>query len=130
MSKKPIVHIEIPTADRHASAKFYGELFGWDMQDEPSMEYMMFQSGSVDGSFSPMGDYEDMNTSIEPGDVLLYIESDDIEADLERIEAQGGESVSPKTEIPNIGWFAYFKDPDGNQLALYTARDMEGGDAA
>jgi predicted enzyme related to lactoylglutathione lyase len=25
----------------------------------------------------------------------------------------------PKTPVPGMGWFLYFKDPDGNILALW-----------
>jgi hypothetical protein len=46
--------------------------------------------------------------------------SDDIEADLVRIKALGGTVLKEKTEIPNIGWFALFKDPTGNTLSLFT----------
>ena len=114
MGSRKIVHIEIPAADSKADADFYKELFGWEIEHYEEMDYTMFDSGSIAGGFSPLGD------QVAPGDVLLYIESDDIEADLKAIEGKGGETVVPKTEIPNMGWFAWFKDPTGNVLGLYT----------
>lgn len=120
MSKRKIVHIEIPATDHEESKQFYTDLFGWETQDFPEMMYVTFDSGSVGGGFSPVGDFPEMGLSTKPGDVHLFIESDDIEADLKRIEAAGGQALSPKTEIPNVGWFAFFTDPTGNQLALYT----------
>ena len=56
-----------------------------------------------------------------PGDVLIYIGTDDIEASLAKIQALGGKVVAPKTEIPQTGWFAIFTDPTGNKIGLYTA---------
>ena len=59
------------------------------------------------------------------GYVLVYIDSDDIEADLKKVQQLGGTVVQPKTEIPNIGWFGMFKDPTGNVLALYTSANPQ-----
>jgi predicted enzyme related to lactoylglutathione lyase len=40
--------------------------------------------------------------------------------------AQGGKILAPKTEIPGMGWFAFFADPNGNRLALYRAMNEAG----
>lgn len=50
---------------------------------------------------------------------VITIQVDAIDAALERIEAGGGTVVTPRTEIPNMGWFAYFRDPEGNTLGLW-----------
>ena len=63
--------------------------------------------------------------SVNPGDIMLHVDSDDIEADLEKIEALGGQIISHKTEIPGIGWYAMFKDPTGNTLSLYTSMNPD-----
>ena len=55
--------------------------------------------------------------------MLVYIDSDDIEADLKRVTDLGGAVLQPKMEIPGTGWFGIFKDPTGNTLALYTSAD-------
>ena len=31
----------------------------------------------------------------------------------------GGTSIKEKTEIPQIGWFSLFGDPDGNCIGLF-----------
>ncbi len=33
----------------------------------------------------------------------------------------------PKTEIPGVGWFAVFKDPDGTVLAIYRSAPQSDG---
>jgi uncharacterized protein len=120
MTMRKIVHIEIPAAKSADAGKFYGDLFGWDIQHDEAMNYTMFDTGGVGGGFNDLGE------NVKVGDVLVYIGSDDIEADLKAITAKGGEVVMPKTEIPTIGWFAWFKDPTGNLLALYTALNPAG----
>mgnify|MGYP006159671681 CR=1 FL=1 len=59
------------------------------------------------------------------GQVIVYIHSDDIEADLKKVEQLGGKVVHPKSEIPQTGWYAFFQDPTGNVLGLYTSMNPE-----
>jgi predicted enzyme related to lactoylglutathione lyase len=118
MSKRNIVHIEIPAADVAGAGKFYQDLFGWKIEPVPEMNYTTWEPlQGPGGGFSPLDE------SVKPGDVLIYIDSPDIQADLERIKALGGTVLTEKTEIPGIGWFALFKDPTGNTLALYTSKN-------
>ena len=123
MSKNSIVHIEIPASDRLTAARFYSEVFGWEYQDMPEMSYTTFNTGNVGGGYNPLGE------QVKPGDVMVYVGSDDIEADLEQVEAQGGKTLVPKTEIPSVGWFAIFADPTGNALALFTEMQNDKGDS-
>lgn len=120
MSKRNIVHIEIPAADVAKAAEFYKELFGWQITVDEKMNYSMWEPAQgPGGGFSPLGE------GVEPGDILIYVDSEDIEADLKQAEALGATLVSPKTEIPGIGWFGIFKDPTGNLMALYTSMNPD-----
>lgn len=122
MSDHPIVHVEISANDRKESAEFYSAVFGWNVQHFDDMHYTTFTTGDgeVGGGLNPVGE----NT--EAGTVTVYIGADDIEGKLADIVAHGGEVVMPMMEIPQTGWFAMFKDPTGNVLALYKAMEMEG----
>jgi predicted enzyme related to lactoylglutathione lyase len=51
------------------------------------------------------------------------VNSDDIEADLDKSVSLGAKIVSSKQEIPGVGWFGIFEDPTGNKIALYTSLD-------
>ena len=120
MSKRNVVHIEIPATDVPGAAQFYESLFGWKIQHAPEFDYTMWEDGSgYGGGFTKAGHDGTV------GQVLVYIDSGDIDADLGRIEKLGGSVVTPKTEIPGTGWFALFKDPTGNTLALYTSMNPE-----
>lgn len=115
MSPHPIVHIELSANNLASAAQFYKELFGWQVQSQPELNYATWDPGEgPGGGFNPTG------TNTTPGTVTVYVGTDDIEATLNRIEELGGSTVYPKTEIPNMGWFAMFKDPTGNVLGLYT----------
>lgn len=115
MTKRSIVHVEIPAKDRDMSAKFYESVFGWNFNhvaDQPA-PYTLFQTGNTGGGFP---DISEMN---KVGEVLVYIASDDLQADLTRIEALGGTIVMPADDIPGFGSMAIFTDPAGNRLALW-----------
>ena len=114
MGKREFVHVELPTQDGAAMRKFYGDIFGWEFSHMDSPEYWSFATDGLGGGLS------EVNDQVKPGDVLLYIGSEDIEADLKAIQATGGQVVMPKTEIPTIGWMAMFSDPTGNVLGLYS----------
>jgi predicted enzyme related to lactoylglutathione lyase len=120
MSKRNVVHVEIPAADVPAAAKFYEDVFGWKIQHAPEFDYTMWEDGSGSG-----GGFNKVTKDTPVGLVLVYIDSDDIDADLRKIEKLGGAVVTPKTEIPGTGWFGIFKDPTGNTLALYTSMNPQ-----
>jgi uncharacterized protein len=120
MTKRNIVHIEIPTRNSQESADFYQKLFDWKMTPVPELNYMLWEPGvEPGGGFSPLDEI------VEAGDVLIYVDSEDIEADLKKVKLLGGQIVREKTEIMGVGWFAIFKDLTGNMIAVYTSKNPE-----
>jgi predicted enzyme related to lactoylglutathione lyase len=120
MTKRNIMHIEIPSADFEQSGKFYGELFGWKITPVPEMNYALWEPAQAPGGgFNPVG------PEVRVGEVLIYLDSDNIEADLKRAKSLGGSVLREKTEIPGTGWFAVVKDPTGNAIALFTSPQPE-----
>jgi uncharacterized protein len=114
MSKHPIVHVELSSKDREADTKFYHELFGWEIQQLPEMNYATFATGKeeVGGGFNPI------NADTPPGTVTVYINTDDLNESLRKIQELGGKIVQPRMEIPGVGDFAIFSDLSGNKVAL------------
>jgi predicted enzyme related to lactoylglutathione lyase len=120
MSKRNVVHVEIPALNVQAAGKFYQELLGWKIQHDDTLNYSMWEAGDGSG-----GGFPEVSKDAPAGHVLVYIHSDDIEADLKQVQKLGGTVVQPKTEIPSIGWFGMFQDPTGNVLGLYTSINPE-----
>ena len=122
MSKRNIVHVEIPAANVEASGKFYADLFGWKIMPMAEMNYTMWEAGDGD----EYGGFPQVSDENPAGQVLVYIDSDDIEADLKKVEKLGGKVLHQKAEIPGTGWFGVFQDPTGNVLAVYTSMNPGG----
>ena len=113
--KNAFCHIEIMTTNLKRAEKFYGDLFGWRINSEAMSKYSLFETPNPPG-----GGIAEV-PKVNPGDGLMfYVEVDDIPKYLSQAQSLGGKQVTPKTDIPNIGWFGVFADPDGNKIGLFT----------
>jgi predicted enzyme related to lactoylglutathione lyase len=122
-----VVHFEIPADDLGRAKTFYGKVFGWQID---SME--MPGGGEYTGLTTTPVDEKTM-TPTEPGAInggmmqrdettpspVITIDVEDITAALAEIEAAGGTTVQPRTAIPGMGAFGYFKDSEGNVMGLW-----------
>lgn len=122
MSNHSVVHMDIPANDPATASKFYADLFDWNIQVDQAFDYHMFQAEpGPGGGFVKVGE----NPPYKPGEVLIYVSSDDIDATLAKAESLGGKTLLPKTEIPHTGWFAFFADPTGNRIGLFTGMGQQ-----
>ena len=110
----PIVHIELSANKHSEAAKWYKDVFGWETQEFPEMDYSTWTGpdGSVGGGFQPVGE------DSPAGTVMVYIHTDDLKASVKAIKDMGGEIVLESHEIPTVGTMATFKDPTGNVMSL------------
>jgi predicted enzyme related to lactoylglutathione lyase len=116
MTKRNVVHIEIPTRNFEESGEFYKKLFGWKITPMPEANYSMWEPvEGPGGGFNPLGE------DVKVDNLLVYVDSDDVTADLKKAKSLGATIIKEKTEIPGYGWFGIFKDLTGNSIAVYTA---------
>ena len=111
---KPVVHFEIGCRDTAQAGAFYAKLFGWGT--EPMGPALMIQTGSqrgIPGHFTALGHEPHHYT-------IFYVEVEDIAAHLAQVQELGGKVVVPKVDVPNYGSFAWFADPEGNTIGLWT----------
>ena len=60
--------------------------------------------------------------SAETPTPLIVISVDSIDESLKKIEAEGGNTVMPRTEMGDMGAYAYFKDTEGNVIGLWESK--------
>jgi predicted enzyme related to lactoylglutathione lyase len=123
-----VVHFEIPADDRERAKEFYRSAFEWELEDADMGD------GNIYTSLITTPFDQQTRLPTEPGAINggLYVRSPDapstpvitigvdaIDESLKKIEAGGGSVVQPRTEIPNLGAFAYFKDSEGNVVGLW-----------
>lgn len=119
MKHGDLCHVEIPVQDKERAKGFYGEVFGWQFQEVPEMEYTLFQTpsgadGVGGGLFSPS---EHM-----PAKVIDYMLVDSIDETASKVEAHGGKKAGPKIEIGDHGWLMHIEDSEGNLVAMWQSK--------
>jgi predicted enzyme related to lactoylglutathione lyase len=121
-----VVHFEIPVDDEARAKEFYGSIFDWEMNSADmggGVVYTTAQTVAIDEKMQPtepgaINGGIMKRSSDTPGPVIT-IQVDSIDEALKKIEAGGGSTVQPRTEIPNMGAFGYFKDSEGNTMGLW-----------
>lgn len=114
-----ISYLRIPSDDPKRSAAFYEAAFGWKVdadRDDPSFE---------DGTGHVIGHIRaDLEVAGEAG-IRPYVFVESVAAALERIEANGGEVVTPPYPEGNLS-VAVFRDPSGNVLGVWELAQRSG----
>jgi uncharacterized protein len=112
---------EIPAADIHRAATFYGNLFETHLQiqDFGGFKIATFPSGKNEVSGAVV-QHEAYKPSYEGG--LIYLNGgNDLSLMLAKVEASGGKIIKEKSMIsPAMGYMALFEDTEGNRIALHS----------
>src|SRR5690349_16270628 len=117
MAARPIVHIEIPASDPQALGDFYKNTFGWNLNLDPTFNYLQFAGeGGPGGAF--VGNSGEMWAGTSPNSPIFYLGTDDLEGDIAKVEAAGCTVMVSKMEIPGVGWMGMFRDPSGNHVGI------------
>ena len=108
----PVVHFEIHAKDGKKAQEFYRDLFEWHIDANNPMDYGVVDThaeGGINGGVTadPQGP-----------SVTVYVQVDDINAYLKKIEGMGGKTIMPRTVIPDTVTMALFSDLDGNVVGL------------
>ena len=113
---QPVVHWEFWSQDPGKVSDFYAQVFDWKIANIPEMNYNLVdtesEAGIGGGIMKPQeGDW--------PSNMTFYIDVDDLAAYREKILAAGGQIVVEEVEVPNVGWFSLFADPDGRVVGMW-----------
>ena len=106
---------EITLKDKATSdsvKKFITKVFGWKVSSDNQFDYgqVSDKDAGIGGGIGP--------SQAGMNNLTFYIEVDDPTAYLKKIEAAGGKTVMPETNMGNVS-FAQFTDPAGNVVGLY-----------
>ena len=118
-----IVHFELMGPDGDAQKAFYESLFDWQLDAVPGFDsYYTVDKDTVGGVGGAVGQGPEEG----PSYLTVYIEVDSIDDHLERIQAAGGQTITPRTVIPGVVVFAMFTDPAGNVVGLVEPDEAAG----
>lgn len=121
-----VCHFEIPAEEPKRAAEFYRGLFDWGIRawDSPdnTVEIMMISTVPTDETGRPIRPGVNgmiMKRQHPQQPFANYISVESVDEYGARAEALGGQIIMPKTPVPGMGWFLYFKDTEGNILGLW-----------
>ena len=106
-----IGYVEMPGTDLPATKGFYAQAFGWTFTDY-GPTYAAFADSGLDGGFQA-----DPEAGLPVPLVVLFAK--DLEAMEAKVIAAGGVIVRPIFSFPGGRRF-HFRDPSGNELAVFT----------
>jgi len=112
----PLCHFELMVSDVDRSKKFYSQVFDWKLTESnmPGMRYVNIDTGK-----EPMGGLMKKPDMAPMYGLESYFCVDSIDETLKKATAAGGRVQMPKMEIPAIGWWALFMDPDGIPILIF-----------
>lgn len=122
--KNVISWFEIYTTNFERAKSFYSEVFKYKLTDlpmsnenHPDMRYAVFSdendSNGVGGALVRISE-------VNPGHggTMVYFDTNDIDAELSRVEAAGGKIMRWKQSIGEYGFIALIEDSEGNMIGL------------
>lgn len=123
----PIVHFEIPVDNVEKARSFYGEIFGWKLQDWPMPD------GSVYVGVHTTPIDESTRQPLKPGAInggimqrtsiakapIVAVNVASIDDKIALITKAGGKVLMPKVDMMGMGFYAYICDPAGNVIGLW-----------
>ena len=116
-----ISHFMIPADNVERARHFYSALLGWKiepstMEQMAAMQYHAVSTGEDrPGTLNSGGLYK--RHMSEP--VLDFVEVEDLDAVLKKVEKLGGKITMPKTDIPGVGLTAMILDSEGNVIGIW-----------
>ncbi|HEU4473539.1 MAG TPA: VOC family protein [Gemmatimonadales bacterium] len=130
-----IVHFEIPADQPERAAKFYRELFGWNInrwENPGGIEYWTVETVATDAEGRPVR--QGVNGGLMPRmypnqPPVNYIAVEDVDEAVAKAERLGAKVLREKTPVPGMGWFAQLSDTEGNVIAVWET-DMAAAPAA
>ncbi len=121
----PVVHFEMPYGNRARMAKFYKFAFGWQtrMLGREMGSYVIVTTtetgesgpkkpGAINGGFYPK------KTDWPAQYPSIVIAVDDVKKAMTKVKTAGGQVLGVPMEIPNVGQYVSFIDPEGNRVSM------------
>ena len=113
----PVVDWELMSKDPEKVSEFYKRVFDWKIQHMPEMNYRMVETGGQGGING--GILKPEREGPWPGNMTMYIAVDDLASYRKRIVAAGGNIHVEEQEVPGMGAFSLFTDPEGRMMGIW-----------
>ncbi|WP_298894340.1 VOC family protein [uncultured Psychroserpens sp.] len=122
--KNAVNWFEIPVKDYDRAKQFYATVMGSKITDLPmpedNMKYGVFEyDEDNNGVGGAIIEGEGQNPTTDGATIYLN-GGENLDIALNKVEANGGKIMMPKTDIGQFGFIAQFLDTEGNRVALHS----------
>ena len=128
-----VVHFEMPYDDAGRVAAFYKSAFGWNTEQMgPEMgNYVLATTTATDarGPTTPgaiNGGFFQRSADMPAQYPSVVISVGDIQASMQKVRQAGGTVLGEPMEIPGVGKYVSFTDPEGNRASMLQPLPRQG----
>ncbi|MBV8073563.1 MAG: hypothetical protein JO270_26950 [Acidobacteriaceae bacterium] len=114
-----ITHFEIYGEEPAKLAGFYRNLFGWDIDQMPGVNYWRIQTGTSEGPALHGG--LTYRAIADLNGWMLFVNVAALDETVARIQSLGGSIVRPKAAVPRTAWVTIVSDPAKNIFGVWQA---------
>ena len=113
-----IVQFELPAKDPESCQAFYSQVFGWEFRHWAEGNCWLTKTGKDE-----LPGINGVMVRKQPGHEILSqtLLVKDLDQVARAILDHGGEVLTEKQLIPDVGWVIYFKDTEGNVMGALEA---------
>lgn len=114
-----LTHFEIYGEYPLRLADFYRNVFGWQIEQMPGVEYWRIYTGPAENGAINGG----LTYRAIPGlnGWMLFVNVAALDETVERVQSLGGSIVRPKTAVPKTAWVTILADPAKNIFGVWQA---------
>ena len=112
----PVVHWEFWSEDSGKITEFYKQVFDWQTREIAGMDYHLVETGGEGGI---NGGVMTPKAGPWPAKMAFYIDVDDLDVYNAKVTEAGGKILVEKQDVPGVGQFSLFEDPDGRVLGMW-----------
>ena len=123
-------YVDLSTTDPDGAKAFYGELFGWDFDDQEVGDGMVYTNCRIEGATAGAisGQMEQERRMGVPPHWNNYVTVQDADATTERANEAGANVVMEPFDVMSASRMAIFTDPTGATLCVWQPREHIGAE--
>ena len=114
-----VTHFEIYGERPVGLADFYRNVFGWQVEQMPGVDYWRIQTGSSEAKALQGGLTYRAIPNLNGW--MLYVNVASLDETVALVQSLGGSIVRPKTAVPKAAWVTIVADPANNIFGVWQA---------
>src|SRR5215467_14966057 len=114
-----VTHFEIYGEEPDKLADFYRNVFGWQIEQMPGVNYWRIQSGSAESK--PLHGGLTYRAIPDLNGWMLFVNVTSLDETVALVQRLGGSIVRSKTAVPKTAWVTILADPARNIFGVWQA---------